>query len=85
VLHRTRHPLLRENSTWKRLYEAFEPSCSLCDKLSEDFWWLEEREPWKRISAEIANNATAAVMLESAQVVLNLKLAYQKESRETRH
>jgi hypothetical protein len=80
-----KHPLLRENSTWKRLYEALEPSCSMCDKLSEDFWWLEEKEPWKRISAEIAAGVTAAVMLESAQVALRIGLAHERTSRETRH
>jgi hypothetical protein len=75
-----------ERKSWDRLYDCTEPSC--LDETSPAFWWLREREPWKRVSAEIAAAATVSVVLESAEVAMRAKIAHQRASsdqRETRH
>jgi hypothetical protein len=81
--------LNNERKSWDRLYEAFEPSCSMCDQLSEDFWWLSEREPWKRVSAEIAAEGTISAVLASAETAVRFRLAMEKTSEggpgKTRH
>jgi hypothetical protein len=84
----SKHPLLRENSTRRRLYEAFDPSCSTCDQLSQDFWWLEDKEPWRRVAAEIAAANSAQFMMDAAVHMLRAQAAQARASadqRETRH
>jgi hypothetical protein len=75
--------LNNERKSWDTLYNCTEPSC--LGDVSEEFWWLREREPWKRVSAEIAAGTTAAVMLESARIALGIGLAHERTSRETPH
>jgi hypothetical protein len=75
-----------ERKSWDRLYNCTEPSC--LDETSPAFWWLREREPWKRIAAEIAAQETAFVMYEEAQTALRVAQAQDRASRdqrETRH
>jgi hypothetical protein len=79
------HRLNGERATWDKLYDCTEPSCS--GEISPAFWWLREREPWKRISAEIAAVATVAVVLASAEVAVLVSMARDSANgeRETRH
>jgi hypothetical protein len=76
-----------ERKSWDRLYDCTEPSC--LEETSKAFWWLREREPWKRISAEIAAEATVLVVLQSSDVAVRTRLAHERASardqRETRH
>jgi hypothetical protein len=77
-----------ERKSWARLYDCTEPSCMAPVKLSPSFWWLREREPWRRISAEIAAANNAMMMMTTAAVALRTQMAYARTSarqRETCH
>jgi hypothetical protein len=68
--------LNNERKSWDRLYDCTEPSC--LGDVSEDFWWLREREPWKRVSAEIAAEGTVSAVLASAEAVVRVRLALER-------
>jgi hypothetical protein len=57
--------------------------------ISEEFWWLREREPWKRVSAEIAAEETVSAVLASAEAAVRVRLAVERTGEEgmckTRH
>jgi hypothetical protein len=76
-----------ERKSWDTLYNFSEPSC--LGDISEDFWWLSEKEPWKRVSAEIAAEGTISAVLASAETAVRVRLAMEqtgKDSpRRTRH
>jgi hypothetical protein len=71
-----------ERKSWEKLYNCTEPSC--LDETSPAFWWLREREPWKRIAAEIGAAETALVMYEAAQTALRVRLAQDRASQDQR-
>jgi hypothetical protein len=75
-----------ERKSWDKLYNCTEPSC--LGETSPAFWWLREREPWKRIAAEITAADTALFMYEAAQTALRVRMAQGRANqvqRKTRH
>jgi hypothetical protein len=77
-----------ERKSWAKLYDCTEPSCLDLDECSPAFWWLREREPWRRIAAEIAADEIHALMFEAAQTALRIRQAQERAGagqRETRH
>jgi hypothetical protein len=73
-----------ERKSWDTLYNCTEPSCLDLDECSRAFWWLREREPWRRISAEIAAQTTMAVVLQSAEVAAHVRKTFSRTSRKRR-
>jgi hypothetical protein len=82
------HRLNDKRKSWAKLYDCTDPSCLDPEKLSPAFWWLREREPWKRIAAELVAQANAVFMYEAAHRAICDALAQERanrDQRETRH